>query len=451
MSDDRSAKRVRPNEVNHDSGNTYMYGFGNTFKSEALSGALPELGVTPQQCPYGLYAEQFSATSFTKRRTHMQHVWFYRIKPSAAHGEWKKVAGTPNITLPTDVNNPAQLRWRPLPSVTKPTNWMEGLIPYAGAGAPDIKAGLRIYGYVCNTNMVDCSYTSADGDMLIVPQQGALVMKTELGKMVVPPGYICVVPRGIRMSVDCPDGETRGYVCEVYDSHFELPPMGVIGTNGLANPQDFETPCAWYEDRDCAWTCYQKFNNELFKHEQDHSPFDVVAWLGNHAPYRYDLAKFCTINTVSYDHLDPSIFCVLTAQTAEPGVAVCDFVIFPPRWMVAQKTFRPPYYHKNVMSEFMGNIRGTYDAKESGFPPGAASLHNIMTAHGPESDVFEKASRCELPPQKLENNLAFMFESNYCLKLSEYANTKNKDESYQKQAWGSFKKYFNPADPKPQM
>eukprot|EP00759_Apiculatamorpha_spiralis_P033688 PhF_6_TR34971/c0_g1_i1/m.50787/K00451/HGD, hmgA; homogentisate 1,2-dioxygenase len=428
-----------------DPGYVYLRGFGNTFTSEALPNALPDVGVTPQVCPYGLYAEQFSGTSFTKVRYAMQHNWYYRIKPSVDHGEWSRVSPAPSVSNPTDVNTPAQMRWKPCPLPNKPTTWVEGLIPYAGAGSPDVKQGLTIYMYSCNTSMVDSAFCNADGDMLIVPQLGALDITTELGKMYVPPGVICVIQRGIRFSVNTPDGDTRGYVCEVYDSHFQLPPLGVIGTNGLANPQDFESPTAWYEDRTATFKIFQKFNGELFQYTQDHSPFDVVAWLGNCVPFRYDLAKFCTINTVSYDHLDPSIFCVITAQTVEGGVAVCDFVIFPPRWMVAEHTFRPPYYHKNIMSEFMGNIRGTYDAKEEGFAPGAGSLHSIMTAHGPEVAVFEKCTRVDLAPTKTADNMAFMFESNYSMKLSAYASTHNVDTKYQ-ECWKGFKKYFDPAN-----
>mmetsp|Transcript_32844 Transcript_32844/g.38095 ORF Transcript_32844/g.38095 Transcript_32844/m.38095 type:complete len:458 (-) Transcript_32844:400-1773(-) len=417
----------------------YMNGFGGFFTTEALKGALPEVGNTPQKCSYGLYAEQINGTSFTKSKHSNLRTWWYRIRPSAPHTKFVKFTGAPS-SVPT-IANPERIRWNPKPMPTEPTDFVHGLHCYCGAGDPAAKGGIRIYVYSCNKNMVNTSFSSADGDFLIVPQEGTLHITTESGKMDVPSGFIAVIPRGIRFSVDVPSTGARGYVAEAFDQHFELPPRGVIGCNGLANERDFETPVAWYEDRDVAFTCFTKYCDEMFTFEQDHSPFDVVAWHGNYTPYRYDLAKFCVINTVSFDHLDPSIFCVLTSQTAEPGVASCDFVIFPPRWMVAEHTFRPPYYHKNCMSEFMGNIRGVYEAKEKGFLPGGASLHSHMVAHGPEAAVFEKSSNAELksmPPN--QDHLAFMFESYYTFKLTDYGTT-NHDEDYP-ECWSGIKKHF---------
>lgn len=425
----------------------YMNGFGAFHSTEALKGALPEFGNTPQKVAYGLYAEQINGTSFTKAKHVNQRTWYYRIRPSATHKKYKKYVGTAGLakTVPT-IADPERIRWDPKPMPTTPTDFVHGMHCYCGAGDPTMKGGIRIYVYSCNANMSDSAFYSADGDMLIVPEHGTLDITTECGKMEVPSGFIAVIPRGIRFSVNVPSTGARGYVAETFDQHFELPPRGVIGCNGLSNERDFETPVAWYEDRDCKFTCYAKYCDELFVFEQDHSPFDVVAWHGNYSPYRYDLAKFCVINTVSFDHLDPSIFCVLTAQTGEPGVACCDFVIFPPRWMVAEKTFRPPYYHKNSMSEFMGNIRGVYEAKEKGFLPGGASLHSHMSAHGPEAAVFEKASNVDLKPTPPNpDHLAFMFESYYTFKLTEYGTT-NQDEHYP-ECWSSIKKNFDPSKP----
>jgi homogentisate 1,2-dioxygenase len=422
---------------------SYHSGFGNYVSSEALPGALPSPHNTPQVCPYGLYAELLSGTSFTKVRHASKKVWMYRIFPSASHGSWTKLDQAHyKMCLQPCVTTPEQRRWKPMPMPTTATTFVEGLTCYCGAGDPKAKGGLRIHLYACNRSMVDSSFCNSDGDFLFVPEHGTLTLKTEMGVLVVPSGHIAVVQRGIKFAVEVPETGARGYVCEVFDGNFELPPMGVIGTNGLANNRDFEMPVAAFEDKSCKWTCFQKFGGELWSYPQEHSPFDVVAWHGNYVPYRYDLAKFCVINSVSYDHLDPSIFCVVTAQTAEPGVATCDFVIFPPRWMVQEKTFRPPYYHRNTMTEFMGNIRGVYEAKEEGFLPGGATLHSCMAAHGPETQVFEKASTCTLEPQPPKNDaLAFMFETTYIMQLTSYAASENVDANYQK-CWGGFKKHF---------
>lgn len=439
-------KRIREEGgVIETDGLRYLHGFGCHHSSEAEKGALPELGNTPQVCPMGLYAEQINGTAFTKARHANQKAWTYRIRPSADHGRYTKVTDKYALTAPTNVVTPEQIRWDPFPMPTTSVNFVQGMKCYCGAGDASMKAGNRIYLYACNTNMTDCSFASSDGDMLIVPEHGTLDIWTEFGKMTVPSGFICVIQRGIRFSVNVPSTGARGYICEVFDSHFELPPRGVIGANGLANELDFQSPTAAYEDRDgIKFTCYQKFCDELFTFEQGHSPFDVVAWHGNYVPYRYDLAKFCVVNTVSYDHLDPSIFCVLTAQTPEPGVPSCDFVIFPPRWMVADKTFRPPYYHKNCMSEFMGNIRGTYEAKTKGFLPGGGSLHSHMAAHGPEKSAFDVHSQIDLKPTAPNpDHLAFMFESYYTYKLTANSVAENRDQDYSDmKCWQGFKKNF---------
>lgn len=425
----------------------YMNGFHNFHETEVLPGTLPPFGNTPQKVAYGLYAEQINGTAFTKKKEANLRSWTYRIRPCAPHHAYKPYNGSPISQCEPTIVTPERIRWNPKVMPTTPVDFVHGMAPYCGAGDPSMKAGLRIYVYSCNANMVNSSYCCSDGELLIVPEHGTLSITTEFGKMEVPSGFIGVIPRGIRFAVDVPATGARGYVAEAFDSNFELPPRGVIGANGLANERDFETPVAWYEDRDnITFRCYTKFCDKMFVFEQNHSPFDVVAWHGNYAPYRYDLSKFCVVNSVSFDHLDPCIFCVLTAQTAEPGVASCDFVIFPPRWMVTENTFRPPYYHRNCMSEFMGNIRGTYEAKEKGFLPGGASLHSHMAAHGPEGEVFEKASNATLQPVKPNtDHLAFMFESYYTFKLSEFG-TKNQDEDYPK-CWLHIKKNFDPSKP----
>jgi len=302
----------------------------------------------------------------------------------------------------------------------QPTDWVDGLTTYGGNGCADSGTGVGVHLYVANRSMVDRVFYSADGELLIVPQQGAQRFVTEMGVIEAAPGHIVVIPRGVRFRVEV-DGEVRGYVCENYGAPFRLPDLGPIGSNGLANPRDFETPVAAFEDVDRATECVQKYGGQLWSTTFDHSPLDVVAWHGNYAPYRYDTARFNTIGTVSFDHPDPSIFTVLTSPTDTVGTANCDFVIFPPRWMVAEDTFRPPWFHRNVMSEFMGLIFGEYDAKAGGFAPGGASLHNRMSGHGPDQASWDGATRADLKPHKIENTLAFMFETRMPIRTTAWA------------------------------
>ncbi|KAI8083863.1 homogentisate 1,2-dioxygenase [Thamnidium elegans] len=405
---------------------SYHQGFGNHFSSEALPNSLPKGQNTPQKCPYNLYAEQLSGTAFTVPRTHNQRSWLYRIRPSVVHTPFE----------PTDTSNllvskfggddvlitPTQIRWSPfdLPLDSEKVDFVQGLKSLAGAGDPACRSGLAVHIYTANTDMGKSAFYNSDGDFLIVPQQGVLDIVTEFGKMRVSPNEIAVIQRGIRFSVSLPDGQSRGYVLEVFGAHYELPDLGPIGANGLANPRDFLTPkAAFDQENNVDWKIITKFNGKMFTAKQSHTPFDVVAWHGNYAPYKYDLANFCTINSVSFDHIDPSIFTVLTAKSDTPGVAVADFVIFPPRWAVTEKTFRPPYFHRNCMSEFMGLIHGDYDGKTDGFLPGGGSLHSAMTPHGPDAAVFEGASQADLKPVYVgANNQAFMFETCFMLSLT---------------------------------
>lgn len=427
----------------------YNEGFGNHFCSEALPEALPKGRNSPQKCPYGLYAEQLSGTAFTVGRAENQRSWLYRIRPSAVHRPFVKIS---NESLVGDFHDqakfeitPNQLRWSPFKIPEKELDFVEGLHTLCGAGDPSMREGLSVSVYLSNKDMVKKALYSSDGDFLIVPQQGTLDIQTELGNLMVSPNEICVIQRGIRFRVSLPDGPSRGYVLEVFGSHFELPDLGPIGANGLANPRDFLSPVAAYEDLDETWSVVNKYQGQLFKAEQDHSPFDVVAWHGNYVPYKYDLAKFNTMNTVSFDHADPSIFTVLTCKSNSPGTAIADFVIFPPRWTVADRSFRPPYYHRNIMSEFMGLIRGEYEAKADGFNPGGASLHSTMTGHGPDAIAFQKGSEDELKPVRLpENTMAFMFESSLMLKTTKWGIKESQvlDENYYK-AWMQLPKLFN--------
>ncbi|DBA02147.1 TPA: hypothetical protein N0F65_004782 [Lagenidium giganteum] len=427
----------------------YQPGFGNHFCSERLPNALPKAQNNPQKCAYGLYAEQLSGTAFTLPRHKNQRSWLYRILPPVVHEKYKEVKHDyVRADFANEKLTPQQMRWSPIPFPADGVqeDFIDGLRTIGGAGDPTMKAGMAIHTYAANKSMVDKTFYNSDGDFLIVPQHGKLKIITEFGKMLVSPHEICVIQRGIRFSVLI-DEPSRGYICEVYNRHFIIPDLGPIGANGLANPRDFESPVAFYEDRECDYQVVNKFGGKLFTAKMSFSPYNVVAWHGNYVPYKYNLDKFCTMNSVNYDHPDPSIYCVLTCQTEEAGNAVCDFVIFPPRWMVQEHTFRPPYFHRNCMSEYMGMVYGVYDAKKGGFVPGGASLHSVDTPHGPDAETFKAASNAELKPEKFDGGLAFMFESTYLLKLTDYAiNCEHNDQDYYK-CWQKMPKLFDPTKP----
>ena len=419
----------------------YMPGFGNHFSTEAVAGALPVGRNSPQKTPLGLYAEQLSGTAFTAPRTENRRSWLYRLRPSAQHPAYQPMDGGLVRSGPFDEvpPNPNRMRWNPLPVPEAPTDWVEGLVTYAGNGDADADAGVGIHLYAANRSMTDRVFYSADGELLIVPQQGAHRFVTEFGVLEAQPGHIVLIPRGVRFRVEV-DGPSRGYVCENYGAAFRIPDLGPIGANGLANPRDFETPVATFEDVDRPTECIQKYGGQLWTTTFDHSPLDVVAWHGNYAPCRYDTARFNTINTVSFDHPDPSIFTVLTSPSDTPGVANCDFVIFPPRWMVAEDTFRPPWFHRNVMSEFMGLVTGAYDAKADGFAPGGASLHNRMSGHGPDQATYDAAIKAELKPHKIEGTLAFMFETRAPIRVTKWAQTTPLMQLDYDDCWSGFDK-----------
>ena len=420
---------------------TYMPGFGNHFSTEAVAGALPVGQNSPQKTPLGLYAEQLSGTAFTAPRTENRRSWLYRLRPSAQHPAYQKIDRGLMRSGPFDEvpPNPNRMRWNPLPVPEAPTDWVEGLVTYAGNGDADADAGVGIHLYAANRSMTDRVFYSADGELLIVPQQGAHRFVTEFGVLEAQPGHIVLIPRGVRFRVEV-DGPSRGYVCENYGAAFRIPDLGPIGANGLANPRDFETPVATFEDVDRPTECIQKYGGQLWTTTFDHSPLDVVAWHGNYAPCRYDTARFNTINTVSFDHPDPSIFTVLTSPSDTPGVANCDFVIFPPRWMVAEDTFRPPWFHRNVMSEFMGLVTGAYDAKADGFAPGGASLHNRMSGHGPDQATYDAAIKAELKPHRIEGTLAFMFETRAPIRVTKWAQTTPLMQLDYDDCWSGFDK-----------
>ncbi|AFU98171.1 homogentisate 1,2-dioxygenase [Simiduia agarivorans] len=427
---------------------TYLNGFGNEHESEALPGALPRGQFSPQKVPYGLYAEQLSSTAFTAPRAHNRRTWTYRIRPSIAMEDFAPRPS--NLWESAPISQPAPpnvMRWDPLPIPEQPVDIIDGMITMAANGSAHGQAGIGIHQYCASASMDKRYFYNADGELLFVPQQGRLLALTELGRLSARPGEILVIPRGIKFRMELPDGPVRGYVCENYGNPLELPERGPVGANGYANDRDFHYPIAWYEDLEGEFELVAKFGGHFFTAPIAHSPLDVVAWTGNSAPYKYDLARFNVMNTVSFDHPDPSIFTVLTSPSGTPGVANVDFVIFPPRWMVAENTFRPPWYHRNIMSEFMGLIEGVYDAKEKGFVPGGMSLHNCWTPHGPEAEVFEKASNAELKPERYKNTLAFMFESRYIIAPTRFAlDTPARQKDYLG-CWNGLKKHFNPAKP----
>lgn len=398
---------------------SYHTGFGGHLTSEALPNSLPIGQNNPQKCPRGLYAEQLSGSAFTRPRHLNQFSWLYRIRPAVCHAPYVKIPSNLMVGQFESLEpTPNQLRWSPfdLPAEGASVDFVDGLATVCGAGSTQSRNGMAVHIYAANTSMKDRAFYNSDGDFLIVPQKGTLEIRTEFGWLEVPPNHICVIQRGIVFSVNLPDGPSRGYILEVFNGHFELPDLGPIGANGLANPRDFESPVASFEDRECSFTVVTKYQGHMFKREQDHSPFNVVAWHGNYVPYRYDLSRFMVINATAFDHADPSIFTVLTCKSAEPGTAVADFVIFPPRWAVQEHTFRPPYYHRNCMSEFMGLILGEYEAKKEGFLPGGASLHSTMAPHGPDRATFDAASNEELKPVRVaDGTQAFMFETHFMM------------------------------------
>ena len=419
----------------------YQSGFGNHFATEAVAGALPEGQNSPQKAPMGLYAEQLSGTAFTAPRAENRRSWLYRLRPSAQHPAYSPFAQGRLRSGPfTEAEpNPNRMRWDALPMPDTPTDWVEGLITYGGTGDAEALNGIGIHLYAANRSMVDRVFYDADGELLIVVQAGDQTFATEMGRIAARPGEIVVIPRGVRFRVEC-DGPIRGYVCENYGAAFRLPDLGPIGSNGLANPRDFLTPVAAFEDVDRPTECVQKYAGRLWTTTFDHSPLDVVGWHGNLVPYKYDTSRFNTIGTVSYDHPDPSIFTVLTSPSDTPGTANCDFVIFPPRWMVAEHTFRPPWFHRNVMSEFMGLVSGEYDAKAGGFAPGGASLHNCMSGHGPDQASYDKAIKADLKPVKITDTLAFMFETRLPIRTTRWAQTTPLMQLDYDEVWTGFDK-----------
>jgi homogentisate 1,2-dioxygenase len=426
--------------------NGYQSGFGNEFATEAVPGTLPQGQNSPQKVAHGLYAEQLSGTAFTAPRGENRRCWLYRIRPAVMHGAFEAfVQPRFHNLFGHEPVTPDPLRWDPLPLPETPLDFIDGLFTLAGNGHAAAQSGIGIHLYAASRSMEGRHFYDADGELLIVPQQGALRVATELGVLEVAPEEIAVVPRGVRFRVELLEGASRGYVCENFGAMLRLPDLGPIGANGLANPRDFLTPNAAYEDLEGDFELIAKFQGHLWRAPMGHSPLDVVGWHGNYAPYKYDLRRFNTIGSISYDHPDPSIFTVLTSPSDTRGTANLDFVIFPPRWLVAQHTFRPPWFHRNIASEFMGLVHGAYDAKAEGFAPGGASLHNCMTGHGPDAATFDKASSADLSkPDVIADTMAFMFETRAAICPTRQAlDATHRQRNYQ-QCWAGLRRNFSP-------
>lgn len=429
-------------------GNGYMSGFGNEFATEAVLGTLPIGRNSPQQVAHGLYAEQLTGTAFTAPRHANRRSWLYRIRPAAMHGSF---APFEQPRFHNDFQSgpvtPDQLRWDPLPLPETPTDFVDGLFTMAGNGAAAAQTGIGIHLYAANRSMENRFFYNADGELLLVPQLGRLRIATELGVLEVEPQEIALIPRGVRFRVELMDDTARGYVCENFGAMFRLPDLGPIGSNGLANPRDFLIPHAAFEDIDAPagkpFELIGKFQGHLWRADIGHSPLDVVGWHGNYAPCKYDLRRFNTIGSISYDHPDPSIFLVLHSPSDTPGTSNIDLAIFPPRWLVAQDTFRPPWFHRNIASEYMGLVHGAYDAKAGGFVPGGSSLHNSMTGHGPDAATFDKASQADLSrPDVITDTMAFMFETRAVIRPTTQALAASHRQRDYQACWAGLEKHF---------
>jgi homogentisate 1,2-dioxygenase len=445
---DRPAAPARARPSRTQSAPRYMSGFGNSFETEALPGALPIGRNSPQRVSYGLYAEQLSGSPFTAPQASNQRSWLYRIRPTVRHtGRFARVDKGLIRTAPTREDDElplGQLRWSPIAIPKERLTFLTGLRTITTAGDAETLAGMASHVALVTQSMTREHMFNADGELLVVAQENGLRFRTEFGVIEIEPGEVCVIPRGVIFRVELTGGSARAYVCENYGGAFTLPDRGPIGANCLANRRDFETPVAAYEDREEPCALFVKWGGELYRTDIDHSPLDVVAWHGNYAPYKYDLRRFSPVGAVLFDHPDPSIFTCLTSPSETHGTANIDFVLFPERWSVAENTFRPPWYHRNIMSEFMGLVYGVYDAKPEGFVPGGMSLHNMMLPHGPDSDAFRHASQAQLKPVKLTNTLAFMFESRFRQRVTKYAATSDARQDDYVDCWSGLKKHFDP-------
>lgn len=412
-----------------------LSGFGNHHETEAIIGALPKEQNSPAPLIKGLFPEQISGSAFTRARHQNLKTWVYRITPSVVYEAFQPYNHPAEFAtlVPT---SPNPLRWSPINNANPACDWVDALYPIAST------VQSVVYAYHCEHSMSSRVFSNADGEMLIIPVETELDIFTEFGHLMVKPGHIAVIPRGIRFRVGFQNAFARGYVCENQGLPFSLPGLGPIGANGLANPRHFLYPQAAFEERVGPIEWINKYQGHFWHTGLQHSPLDVVAWQGNYAPYCYDLALFNTINTVSFDHPDPSIFTVLTSESSIPGVANLDFVIFPARWMVAEHSFRPPYFHRNAMSEFMGLIYGQYDAKNEEFAPGGASIHNAWVPHGPDRDTVLQQIDGKTQPEYFDKGLAFMLETCHIWQPTVSAFAHPSRQPHYQQCWQNMPRYF---------
>ncbi|KAJ3825824.1 homogentisate 1,2-dioxygenase [Lentinula raphanica] len=430
----------------------YQVGFGNRFASEAIPGVLPNGQNMPQKNKYDLYTEGMTGASFVAPRADNLNAWLYRIRPSVAHQGFTKLPDNPDMEsnfLPLNPKvhvSPTQLAWHPfdLPSDDQVVDFVDGLKTLAGNGDPTLHEGIAVHMYLANASMGRKAFCNADGDMLILPERGRLDIQTEFGKLMVRPGELCVIQRGIKFKVKLPDGPSRGYIQEIFGSHYTLPELGPLGGHGLANARDFEHPLASFDLDQNHWEIIYKVCGEMHSCSQEHTPFDVVAWHGNYVPYKYDMTKFVFVGSISKDHIDPSIFCILTAKSKANGVPLADFLIFSGRWDVGDGTFRPPYYHRNSSTEFMGMIYGEYGGRSDGFKPGGASFETGFCPHGVSYEEFQKATEAELKPMRVhENTMVFMFESSMMWTITDWAmNKSGKLHKHEPKMWDNLKGQF---------
>jgi homogentisate 1,2-dioxygenase len=407
-------------------------GFGNYFTSEAVPGALPQHQNSPQKLNLHLYAEQISGSAFTRLRHQNFKSWVYRLKPSVSHTQIFTQAAFNWLQPIIKPMAPNPLRWSPPTSPTKSCDFMNGLFHIASSG--DLN---HVYWYDFNESMTNCYFSNYDGELLFIPYHGSIQIMTEFGELSASPEQIIVIPRGIHFQIINPT-HSKGYLAENGGTPFKLPELGTIGANGLAHPRHFNYPNACFEDKQGNFIQYTKFQGQLWQKTIEHSPLNVVAWHGNYLPYHYDLKLFNSINSVSYDHIDPSIYTVLTSESEIPGVANLDFVIFPRRWSVAEHSFRLPYFHRNIMSELMGLINGQYDAKGKDFSAGGVSIHNQMTPHGPDFQSWKQEIDAVHEPNLLDNTLAFMLESNQIWQVTEQAMILNQLQQDYSKCWQDF-------------
>lgn len=424
----------------------YMSGFGNTFETESIPGALPKGQNSPQKCPFNLYAEQLSGSPFSAPNNVNERSWLYRLRPSVKHSmnytkinkkNWKTAPHQGEHNLPI-----GQYRWNPLLE-EEPCEFIDGVKTITVSGDVNVHNGMASNIYIFNKSMKNTVFTNADAEMLFIPYSGSICLFTEMGKLRIKPGQIAVLPRGISVKISTDDEISKGYLCENYGSKFNISEKGIIGANCLANPRDFKIPVAAYEELENNHSSILKWCGSFYKTEIKHSPLDVVAWHGNYTPYLYNLNNFSPIGSTNFDHPDPSIYSVLTSKSETLGTSNIDFIVFPERWSVAENTFRPPWYHKNIMSEFMGLIYGEYDARPNGFFPGGISLHNMMLPHGPDYETFQKASNEDLKPHKFENSLAFMFETRYPQHVTKFASVSNGLQKNYIDCWRDIEKNFD--------